>query len=144
MKIGELATQGAVTAKTIRFYEDAGLLPPPARTLSGYRDYATETIDRLAFIRQSQAAGLSLQQIKQILAITDRGDAPCTHVRQLLSTRLDGVRAQIAELITLETRLDALLTHAEQDHPTEHDESTVCWILESTAEATIPTADKAV
>ncbi|TDO35156.1 DNA-binding transcriptional MerR regulator [Kribbella sp. VKM Ac-2527] len=131
MKIGELAAHTGTTAKTIRFYEQSGLMPEPTRRPSGYRDYSTEFIERLHFIRRAQAAGLSLRDIRQVLAIHDRGEAPCGHVRGVLGQRLDQVRAQIAELITLETHLEALLAHAEQDNDTDHDSSTVCWILES-------------
>lgn len=134
MQIGELAKLANTSAKTIRFYEDSGLLPPPARTLSGYRDYGPEVADRLRFIYRGQAAGLTLQKVRQILAIHDRGEAPCGHVRQVLNTRLDQVRAQIAELVTLEAHLQTLLDHASQDAATEHDQSTVCWILEDDAD----------
>lgn len=131
MKIGDLAAASGTTAKTIRFYEQAGVLPEPTRTASGYRDYGAEFVDRLAFIRRAQAAGLSLRQVRQILAIHDSGEAPCGHVRGVLTERLDDVRAQIAELLTLETHLETLLAHARHGEPTEHDHSGVCWILET-------------
>jgi DNA-binding transcriptional MerR regulator len=57
MKIGEIAAQAGIPAKTIRFWEDQHLLPPPARTPSGYRDYDRAVLERLAFIRQAQARG---------------------------------------------------------------------------------------
>jgi DNA-binding transcriptional MerR regulator len=131
MQIGELARLTNTSAKTIRFYEDSGLLPPPARSASGYRNYGPEIVDRLRFIHRGQAAGLTLQKVRQILAIRDRGEAPCGHVRQVLNTRLDQVRGQIAELVALEGHLQSLLERASRDAPTEHDDSTVCWILES-------------
>ena len=139
MQIGELAKLANTSAKTIRFYEDSGLLPPPARTASGYRVYGPEFVDRLRFIHRGQAAGLTLQKVRQILAIHDHGEAPCGHVRQVLNTRLDQVRAQIAELIALEGHLQTLLEYASHAAPTEHDHSTVCWILESdlNADATV-------
>lgn len=131
MKIGDLAAASGTTARTIRFYEQAGVLPAPGRTASGYRDYGSEVVDRLAFIRRAQAAGLSLREIRQVLAILDRGDAPCGHVRGVLADRLDAVRAQIAELVTLETHLETLLAHARQGGSTEHDNAGVCWILDT-------------
>ncbi len=138
MQIGELAKLSNTSAKTIRFYEDSGLLPPPARTASGYRDYGPEFVDRLRFIHRGQAAGLTLQKVRQILAIHDRGEVPCGHVRQVLSTRLDQVRAQIAELVALEGHLQTLLDYAAHAAPTEHDQSTVCWMLESDLDAEVP------
>ena len=131
MQIGELAKLTNTSTKTIRFYEDSGLLAPPARSASGYRDYGLEVVDRLRFIHRGQAAGLTLQKVRQILAIHDGGEVPCGHVRHVLNTRLDQVRAQIAELVALEGHLQALLDHASRGASTEHDHSTVCWILES-------------
>ena len=131
MKIGELAAHTGTTAKTIRFYEQSGLMPEPVRRPSGYRDYGTEFVDRLHFIHRAQAAGLSLRDIRQVLAIHDRGEAPCGHVRGVLGERLDQVRAQIAELITLEAHLEKLVAHAEENADPDHDSSTVCWILET-------------
>jgi DNA-binding transcriptional MerR regulator len=135
MQIGELAKLANTSAKTIRFYEDSGLLPPPARTRTGYREYGPEIVDRLRFIHRGQAAGLTLQKVRQILAIHDRGETPCGHVREILNTRLDQVRGQITELVALEEHLQTLLDRASQTAPTEHDHSTVCWILESDLDA---------
>ncbi len=59
MRIGEVAGRAGVPAKTIRFWEDQHLLPPPGRTPAGYRDYGPAILERLAFIRHSQAAGLT-------------------------------------------------------------------------------------
>jgi DNA-binding transcriptional MerR regulator len=135
MQIGEVAKLTDTSTKTIRFYEDSGLLPPPARSASGYRDYGPEIVDRLRFIHRGQAAGLTLQKVRQILAIHDRGEVPCGHVRQVLNARLDEVRVQIAELVALERHLQTLLDHASRGAPTEHDDSTVCWILEGGSDA---------
>ena len=131
MKIGDVAELTGVSTKTIRFYEEAGLLPAPARTPSGYRDYDPEVAERLRFIHRGQAAGLTLAQVRQILAVHDRGDQPCGHVRDVLETRLEQVRSQLAELTLLEGHLRALLDRAEHGQPTEHDNSAVCWILEN-------------
>ncbi|MGH8776638.1 MAG: heavy metal-responsive transcriptional regulator [Jiangellaceae bacterium] len=98
MRIGELAQHAGTTAKTLRFYEDAGLMPAPPRTSSGYRDYPSEAVYRLAFIRDAQAAGFSLRHIRQILVIRDGGQPPCEHVRQLIDQRLDEVERRIVEL----------------------------------------------
>lgn len=131
MKIGDVARHTGMNTKTIRFYEEAGLLPPPARTSAGYRNYQPEVADRLRFIRRGQAAGLTLQQIRQVLTIHDHGDAVCSHVRDVLQKRLDDVRGQIAELVGLEGHLESLLHRAEQKPPSDHDLSAICWILEN-------------
>ncbi|SGC43890.1 MerR family transcriptional regulator [Mycobacterium tuberculosis] len=65
MKISEVAALTNTSTKTLRFYENSGLLPPPARTASGYRNYGPEIVDRLRFIHRGQAAGLALQDTQQ-------------------------------------------------------------------------------
>lgn len=106
-----------------------GCCPPPARTQGGYRDYGPESLDRLEFVRRAQSAGLSLREVRQVLAIADRGDTPCEHVVGILQARLDQVRSTLAELSTLESHLATLLDHARTAEPIE--EAEVCWILES-------------
>ena len=73
-------------------------LPSPARAPAGYRDYDPGILDRLAFIRQTQSAGLTLGQIRQVLAVSDGGQPPCQHVAGLIARRLAEVRARLAEL----------------------------------------------
>lgn len=110
MLIGELATATGVSAKTLRFYEADGLLPEPDRTPAGYRDYARTAIDRVAFIRQAQNAGLTLAQIRSILTIRDDGQPPCHHVGELVERRLDELAERLAELEHTRTELLALRT----------------------------------
>lgn len=144
MKIGELAAASGLIATTIRFYESQGLIPEPARTPSGYRDYTAEHLTRLQFIRRAQAAGLSLREAGEILAIHDSGQQPCGHVREVLSTRLEQVRQQITELLTLETNLQDLLNLARGAAPVSENTG-VCWILETlppTASASVSATGK--
>ena len=85
MRIGELAERSGVSTKTIRYYEDIGLVPPPPRSASGYRDYEPSTLERL--IRSAQAVGLCLGEIRGIVGLRDQGETPCGHVLDLLRTR---------------------------------------------------------
>ncbi|MFF4324613.1 heavy metal-responsive transcriptional regulator [Streptomyces sp. NPDC001568] len=88
MRVGDLATAVKLTTKTIRFYEQAGLLPAPPRTPGGYRDYPPQTPARLAFIREARGAGLTLAEIRSVLTLRDGGQAPCEHVTGLIDQRL--------------------------------------------------------
>jgi DNA-binding transcriptional MerR regulator len=105
--IGAIARQSGVPIKTIRYYEEVGLLPKPARTASRYRLYPSETVDRLHFIKQAQNLGLRLQDIREILDLADRGRCPCGHVQRLLKARLGELQEKTAAMRTLERRLKA-------------------------------------
>src|SRR5258706_15479057 len=97
MKIGEIAGRAGVPAKTIRFWEDQDLLPAPARTQAGYRDYDPAILERLAFIRHAQAAGLTLEHIPPVLHIPDGGQAPRGPLPALIAPRLARGRARLAQ-----------------------------------------------
>jgi DNA-binding transcriptional MerR regulator len=119
MKIGEVAAQSGVPAKTIRFWEEQRLLPEPSRTAAGYRLYEASTIERLTFVRHAQAAGLALDQIRQVLDIGDSGAAPCQHVSDLIAGRLVDVDARIAELVATRDHLRVLAQRAAAQDPAE-------------------------
>lgn len=113
MRIGELAEAAGTTTKTLRFYEEQGLLPQAPRTPAGYRDYGPNTASRIAFIHRGQAAGLTLAQIRQVLEIRDGGHAPCEHVRDLLERRLAELDTHIQQLQALRKTISGLRDEAE-------------------------------
>jgi MerR family transcriptional regulator, copper efflux regulator len=129
MRIGELAAVSGVPAKTIRYYEDIGVLDPPARTPSGYRDYTPDATDRLAFIRSAQAVGLTLGEIRGILALRDRGTSPCGHVLDLITARAADLDRRISELQRLRTELGRLVARAERLDPADCDPRRVCHLI---------------
>ena len=119
MRIGEAAGEAGVTAKTVRFWEDQHLLPPPARTAAGYRDYGPAIVERLAFIRHAQAAGLTLDAIRQVLDLRDGGQPPCVHVTGLIAQRLGQVEARLAELTRTRDQLVILAARAAAQDPAD-------------------------
>ncbi|MFF4267063.1 MULTISPECIES: heavy metal-responsive transcriptional regulator [Streptomyces] len=129
MRIGDLAAAGQVTAKTIRFYEQAGLLPAPPRTTGGYRDYAPEAVSRLEFIRDAQGAGLTLAEIRSVLEIRDSGQAPCAQVTSLIDQRLADIEQRMAELRQTRTALRELARRAAATDPDTCSEGEICTIL---------------
>lgn len=129
MRIGELASNTATTTKTLRFYEDSGLLPAVARTPGGYRDYTKDVVARLDFIRRGQAAGLTLAQIRQVLQIRDNGHPPCEHVRDLLEQRMSDLDRQIAELRALRKTIAGLHALATASDPDTCTPGQVCRYL---------------
>ncbi|MGI9587383.1 MAG: heavy metal-responsive transcriptional regulator [Dietzia maris] len=129
MRIGELAATAGTTPKTLRYYESVGLLPPPQRTLNGYRDYPEHAISRIDFIRRGQSAGLSLARIGEILRIRDDGQAPCAHFDTLLVTRLDEIDQQIADLLQLRQTVTQLQTASRTVDPATCQAETICRYL---------------
>lgn len=129
MRIGELATRSGVPVKTIRYYEGIGVLANPARTASGYRDYDQAAVDRLAFVRAAQALGLKLGEIRQVMALRDRGETPCTHVVDLLERRATEIEGRIAELIRLRGELRRLAERAAGLDPADCQPDQVCHVI---------------
>jgi MerR family copper efflux transcriptional regulator len=127
--IGELAAATGVAAKTIRYYETIGVLDPPHRTASGYRSYDEDAADRLAFIRAGQASGLTLGEIRSIVALRDRGVTPCTHVLELLTARAADLDRRIAELRRLRGELHRLVERGHHLDPADCDPRRVCHLL---------------
>ena len=129
MRIGELADQAGISSKTIRYYEQIGVLAPPARTPSGYRDYDRSALGRLAFVRAAQAAGLTLGEIRQVIALRERGQAPCEHVAALLQRRASELGTRIAELQALQGHLEQLSERARTLDPRRCDPERVCHLV---------------
>lgn len=112
MQIGELGKRAGVSAKTVRYYEQIGIVPEPERTTSGYRDYDSSALERLKFIKAAQAVSLSLGEIKEILAFRDRDETPCDHVTQLMQERVRSISEHIRGLEQMRTELQTLLDKA--------------------------------
>lgn len=126
MLIGMVAQTTGVTTKTLRFWEANGLLRPPARTAGGYRDYPDDVVDRITFILAAQAAGLPLRQIREILAIRDGGQPPCTHTAELVDQRLADIQQRMSELDRMRTMLQQVRRRLDVLDPADCDGETIC------------------
>jgi len=129
MQIGEVARKLGVATSAIRFYEESGLLPEPNRTPAGYREYDPSVIDRLTFIRAGQAVGLTLAELKDVLVIRDSGEAPCTHVAELIDRRIDEIDQRIKDLRRLRRDLTTLAGEALSFDPSDCPPDSICRIL---------------
>lgn len=98
LKIGDVSRQSGIGIEALRFYEKSGLLDQPARTDSGYRVYGPEVLERLAFIKQAQALGFSLDEIRRIVEDVRQGESPCDEVREIVSRRLAELDDRMREL----------------------------------------------
>lgn len=102
MAIGGMAKRTDTNVETIRYYERAGLLPTPARSLGGYRLYGLEHVKRLSFIRRARALGFSLHEVRKLLELAEHRRRPCAEARRLAARHLQDVRAKIADLRAME------------------------------------------
>ena len=117
MRIGALSAATGVDIETIRFYEKSGLLPGPARSENGYRDYEQAHLERLAFIRHCRALDMSLADVAQLLAsLNTRDAAQLASVDGLVDAQLAKVRARLASMKALEQQLVALKARCDADH----------------------------
>jgi DNA-binding transcriptional MerR regulator len=134
MKISEFAAAVGTDPPTIRFYEAEGVLPEPVRTDAGYRIYNDADVDRLRFVKQARALGLSLAEISEIATAREAGSPPCSYVRRLLSRQITNTKQQISELKQLLSELEALeamsLSLPEQPGPNE---ACICHVIESSS-----------
>ncbi|MDB5096100.1 MAG: transcriptional regulator, MerR family [Cyanobacteria bacterium RYN_339] len=98
LKIGELAGRLGINAKTVRYYEELGLLPAARRNEAGYRQYGEADEERLRFVLGAKALGLGLADIREIVAAWAEGARPCGHVARLLEQKLADLDQRIVEL----------------------------------------------
>jgi MerR family copper efflux transcriptional regulator len=109
MHIGRLAAQASVSVDTVRYYERAQLLPSPSRTVSGYRTYPATAVNRLRFIRRAKDLGFSLEEIRELLTLSDERDTGVASIRAIATRRLADVEARLAELQRLRDGLKDLV-----------------------------------
>ena len=108
MQIKAFAQQTNLSAKTIRYYEEIGLLPPPKRLENGYRVYGEADVARVRFVAGARSLNFSLEDIQEILDLRDRREAPCRVVLDLIQEKANEISQRIAELQRMEADLREL------------------------------------
>lgn len=106
--IGDLAKATGTKVVTVRYYEQIGLLPLPARTAGNYRTYSHEHMRRLRFIRRCRDLGFTLDQIRDLLRLSSRKDEECAEVDRITARHLIEVERKIADLRRLARELRRL------------------------------------
>lgn len=127
LRIGQVSTRSNLPVKTIRFYEERGLIQTAKRTSGGFRLFRPSVLSRLSFIRQSQALGLSLNDIQDVLGIADSGKRPCKSVRKKFQEKILEIDDRIQQLQKLKFQLQTLVKEAEQRETLDAD---YCPIIE--------------
>lgn len=99
LKISEVAEKSNVNIETVRYYEKRQLIPEPPRTRAGYRIFSLEDVDRIKFIKRSQELGFTLNEIKQLISISDdKTQVNSEEVLQHSAQKIDEIEAQIKDL----------------------------------------------
>jgi DNA-binding transcriptional MerR regulator len=107
--IGDLAQQTGCKVQTIRYYEEIGLMPEPARTAGNQRRYSQAHADRLAFVRHSRELGFPLDAVRELLSLADRPEQPCETADSIARAQLKNVEHRIGRLQALKTELERML-----------------------------------
>lgn len=131
MKIGELAKATGLSAETIRYYERAGLLPRHRRTGGGYRIFGGDDLERIEFVKQAKRLGLSLAEVRDILAVRAADQPTCVHVRTLLEAKVEEVDRARRELAEFEASLRALLECTAELVDCRPEGGRICSIVET-------------
>jgi len=129
MRIGEAARLSGLEASAIRFYETQGIVPVPNRTGAGYRDYSTDEVELLRFVRRLRSLELPLDDVREIVGLRVDDQTPCASVRTALARETAAIDQQIEDLHRLRDELRRLLMAAEQitdEWPT----ACVCHVLQ--------------
>ncbi|TAM79742.1 MAG: heavy metal-responsive transcriptional regulator [Acidobacteria bacterium] len=132
MQIGEVAKKGGVSVQTVRFYERQGLLPEPGRKESGYRVYGERDLKRLLFIRHAKGLGFSLEEIREILRMRERGQCPCGSVLVLAEQHLEAVERQIQQLSRFRDELRRAIRQWKRSGQQQLSANAFCSLIENT------------
>jgi DNA-binding transcriptional MerR regulator len=126
--IGSVAKESGVPIKTIRYYEELGLITASGRTEGGFRLFNSDVLARLNFIKRAQNLGLSLLEIKEFLDVHDEGNLPCEHIKSKLQDKVIAIDNQIQQLLILRQELSGLLSGWKM--MPKNFEQTICPIIE--------------
>ena len=126
--IGGAARQSGVKVPTIRYYEQIGLLPAPARSEANRRCYGAADLRRLAFIRHARELGFEIEAIRQLLSLQDDPGQPCATADTIARARLAEVERRIGSLVALKTELELMIDQCRHGHVGE------CKVIETVAD----------
>ena len=115
LSIGSLSKQTGVKVPTIRYYEQIGLIDPPARTQSNQRRYQEEALQRLRFIKHARELGFSIESILALIELNNHPDRSCAAATTIARQQLNDVRERIASLVRLESELARIADGCEGD-----------------------------
>ncbi|MDH3236534.1 MAG: Cu(I)-responsive transcriptional regulator [Alphaproteobacteria bacterium] len=115
MNIGEVAGKSGVPAKTIRYYEGIGLIPPARRSESGYRDYDERDLATLRFVQRARSLGFPVKDVAALLALWHDNDRASAEVKRLAADHVDEIDRKLSELRSMRRTLTDLIERCHGD-----------------------------
>jgi len=109
LRIGEVAVLAGVNVQTLRFYERRGLIDEPPRRPSGYREYPTDSVRRVRFIKRAQELGFKLDEVQELLRLRDDPLIPCKQVRTAAEAKIADIDQRLQRLRRMRSALGALV-----------------------------------
>ena len=109
LTISQVAKQAGVNIETVRFYERQGLIPEPPRRASGYRQYSSDFVKRIQFIKRAQTLGFSLKEITELLDLRIEPDTACDEVRNRAEQKVEAIEKKIETLVRMKRVLNELI-----------------------------------
>jgi Hg(II)-responsive transcriptional regulator len=126
MKIGKVAREAGVNVDTLRYYERRGLLEEPERTRSGYREYPSEAVRLIRFIKRSQDLGFTLHEVEELLRLREDQSATCAEVREAARSKIADIDHKVESLLAMRRALAKLVKSCARNGQTRE-----CPILEA-------------
>lgn len=117
LTIGAVARRARVPLDTIRYYERRGLLPPPPRSSGGYRQYSTDAVRRVTFIKRAQALGFTLEEIAELLDLRITPGGTCDAVERRARAAMDRIESKLGELTRMRDAIARLVAACRSAHP---------------------------
>lgn len=137
--VGEVSRRLDINPQTLYFYERIGLIPSPRRTDAGYRLFSQQDVERLAFIVRAKSLGLSLDEIKDILALKDERSLTCRAVHDRLSRKMQEIEDTIRQLQLLHDELMPLVQQCSEHLQTPDKE---CVVLDPMGDMHLESGDR--
>jgi len=132
MNIGQAAAHSGLATKTVRYYEEIGLVIPARCANNDYRDYSSEDVEHLRFLQRARAVGFGLEVCRELLELYRDPQRRCSQVKALVLDKIQQIEAQVYELTELKLALTTMANHCAGD------DSTDCTIIETLARPASP------
>lgn len=126
LRTGEVAARAGVNVQTLRYYERRGLLKEPSRRASGYREYPTDSVRLIRFIKRAQELGFTLTEIEELLRMRSDQTASCSEVRTAAQTKIDDIETKAKSLRAMKRALAILVSSCRSERSVRE-----CPILEA-------------